>query len=290
MQTPFGPNKPGLVLVHVPHRAPRLLSGVELPGVTWHKLVHNTSLSPCSSTLTLVLNRNSNLESIRNGFNVHAGNHRARARRKGENSLNETLKNQRKQTNKNHLQEASLLPGHPSYRPKRWWTFRLTPGVSVDAQTAVYEERVIRRGGHSEHGAAQRAAGSGEVAGEGSRGHGGDRNGEIEEVGKGRFTFESRSRSPGPGRTYPAVRLPASNNLHVIEKKTHFHNLLLETASLGSPKTKSASVTVQFPPKSLNPRLGSQQEKDVETRNHSLAIFEQRANSSPGWVDSPRRR
>lgn len=49
----------------------------------------------------------------------------------------------------------------------------------------------------------------------------------------------------------------------------------------------------QFPLKKgawLSPRLGSQQEKDVETGGSAPAIFEQRANSSLGRVDSPRRR
>lgn len=49
---------------------------------------------------------------------------------------------------------------------------RLTEGVSIYAQTAIYEERLIRYGGHSEHGAPQRRTGSGDVPGEGIRGQG----------------------------------------------------------------------------------------------------------------------
>lgn len=52
------------------------------------------------------------------------------------------------------------------------WISRLTEGVSIYAQTAVYEERLIRYGGHSEHGAPQRRTGSGDVPGEGIRGQG----------------------------------------------------------------------------------------------------------------------
>lgn len=55
--------------------------------------------------------------------------------------------------------------------PQRW-IFRLTEGVSIYAETAVYEECVIRYGGHSEHGTPQRRTGSGEVTGGGIRGHG----------------------------------------------------------------------------------------------------------------------
>lgn len=42
---------------------------------------------------------------------------------------------------------------------------RLTEGVSVGVIASVYEERVIRRGRHGEHGAPQRSGGMGEAAG-----------------------------------------------------------------------------------------------------------------------------
>lgn len=90
-------NKPGLVLVRVNHLAPRLLSGVEPPGVTWEMAAQNTARSPFPSTLTFVLNRDSNSDEVDyewfqhesgQGTDKSAEIYRTRARWKRENSLN----------------------------------------------------------------------------------------------------------------------------------------------------------------------------------------------------------
>lgn len=76
---------------------------------------------------------------------------------------------------------------------------------------------------------------------------------------------------------------PARYRFLQLQRRNHLHNLL-KKRPLGSPKDKPHQC--QFPVKRFSPRLGAQQEKDVETQNYSLAIFEHRAHSSPGQVGS----
>lgn len=100
----------------------------------------------------------------------------------------------------------------------------------------------------------------------------------------GRVTFESRSRCPGPSRTYPALWPPAHKKLHI--SPTWVPPRQEHQCDVSASSEKGAW---------LSPRLGSQQEKDVETGGSAPAIFEQRLNSSlgrvgSGRVDSPRRR
>lgn len=172
------------------------------------------------------------------------GIYRAGAGWKCENSLNSTPNNHERHTKKaGHTITTQgkrsgvvfCLPGATgSAHPREIGFQRLTEGVAVHAEAAVDEERVGRYGRHGEHGAPRRRAGPGDVTEEGTR-----RQETIESetrggVELGRVTFESRSRCPGPSRTYPALGLPADGNLW------HYNTTSTQTGSKQPPLERAS--------------------------------------------------
>lgn len=64
----------------------------------------------------------------------------------------------------------------------------------------------------------------------------------------GRVTFESRSRCPGPGRTYPTLQPPANNNLQINHMTTQFLQSPAQNGPLVPPDKKTNDM-FQFPQK-----------------------------------------